>query len=146
MSSRNRFILFFVILGWALSPQEVQGQTSFGNSSLFNEGWAFVLEDPEGAALPAFDDSRWTRVQLPHDWSVKGTPSPDNASCTGYLPAGIGWYRKHFNARRLPQGKTFIYFEGVYNRSSVYLNGHLLGERPSGYASFLYDLTPYLNR
>ena len=42
--------------------------------------------------------------------------------------------------------RLFIYFEGVYNHSEVYLNGHLLGKRPSGFASFLYDLTPYLNK
>ena len=146
LTNMKKRIILLCLLGWALCLGTVQAQTSFGNSQLFNDAWSFVLGDPEGAEAPAFDDARWTRVQLPHDWSVKGTLSPDNASCTGYLPAGIGWYRKHFNARRLPAGKIFIYFEGVYNRSSVYLNGHLLGERPSGYASFLYDLTPYLNR
>ena len=39
---------------------------------------------------------------------------------------------------------AFIYFEGVYNRSEVYLNGHLLGKRPNGYVSFLYEMTNYL--
>ena len=39
----------------------------------------------------------------------------------------------------------YIYFEGVYNRSEVYLNGHLLGKRPNGYVSFMYDMTPYIN-
>ena len=146
MDMKTRTIFLLTVLWAVLSAGNVSAQTSFGNSSLFNDGWTFVQADVEGAFNPAFDDSGWMRVSLPHDWSVKGPLSPDNASCTGYLPAGIGWYRKHFNARRLPEGKTYIYFEGVYNRSSVYLNGHLLGERPSGYASFLYDLTPYLNR
>lgn len=40
--------------------------------------------------------------------------------------------------------RHYIYFEGVYNRSEVYLNGQLLGKRPNGYVSFMYDLTPYL--
>ena len=143
---KTRFLLLLAAFLAAASAWTASAQTSFGNSTLFNDGWTFVQTDAEGASRPEFDDSRWMRVQLPHDWSVKGTLSPANASCTGYLPAGIGWYRKHFNARRLPEGKTYIYFEGVYNRSSVYLNGHLLGERPAGYTSFLYDLTPYLNR
>ena len=146
MIMKRIVILFLALILATLSAYQASAQTSFGNSSLFNDGWTFVLGDVEDASSQDFDDSRWSRVQLPHDWSVKGTLSPDNASCTGYLPAGIGWYRKHFNAGRIPQGKVYIYFEGVYNRSSVYLNGHLLGERPSGYASFLYDLTPYLNR
>lgn len=142
---KTRHLLFAAAILTILSAGNTTAQTSFGKSSLFNDGWTFILGDVEGASAPSFDDSRWTRVQLPHDWSVKGTLSPANASCTGYLPAGIGWYRKHFSGRSLPPGKTYIYFEGVYNRSSVYLNGHLLGERPSGYASFLYDLTPYLD-
>lgn len=142
---KTRHLLFAAAILAILSAGNATAQTSFGKSSLFNDGWTFILGDVEGASAPSFDDSRWTRVQLPHDWSVKGTLSPANASCTGYLPAGIGWYRKHFSGRSLPPGKTYIYFEGVYNRSSVYLNGHLLGERPSGYASFLYDLTPYLD-
>lgn len=143
---RNRIILLCLFFGWVFSAGSVLAQTSFGKQGLFNDDWTFVLADPEGAATPAFDDSGWTRVQLPHDWSVKGPLSPDNASCTAYLPAGIGWYRKHFSGSSIASEKAYVYFEGVYNRSSVYLNGQLLGERPSGYASFLYDLTPYLNR
>ncbi len=72
-------------------------------------------------------------------------PSPSLASCTGYLPGGIGWYRKHFTVSDT-QKRHYIYFEGVYNRSEVYLNGHLLGKRPNGYVSFMYDMTPYLKQ
>ena len=143
---KSNFLTIPVLLWGLLSAVSSTAQPSFGTGTLFNDGWIFVQEEAAGAQAPAFDDAAWTPVQLPHDWSVKGPMSPDNASCTGYLPAGIGWYRKHFTVGDLPAGKTFIYFEGVYNRSSVYLNGHLLGERPSGYSSFLYDMTPYLNR
>ena len=121
-------------------------QTSFGESVIFNESWSFKLGDDQEAAKPEFDDSKWQKLSLPHDWSVKGTLSPDLASCTGYLPAGIAWYRKSFDGKEFDADKVYIYFEGVYNRSSVYLNGHLLGERPNGYISFMYDMTPYLNR
>lgn len=93
--------------------------------------------------MPAFDDSGWRRLTLPHDWSVEAPLSPSLASCTGYLPGGIAWYRKHF-AVTDSAARHYIYFEGVYNRSEVYLNGHLLGCRPNGYVSFLYDMTPYL--
>lgn len=121
-------------------------QTGFGESSLFNDGWTFVLRDVEGGEDPGTDDSAWERVELPHDWSVKGVLSPANASCTGFLPAGSGWYRKHFRVGDDAPEKLYIYFEGVYCRSSVYLNGHLLGHRPSGYASFMYDMSPWLRR
>ena len=123
-----------------------RAQASFGESTLFNQGWKFELSDASDAADAGFDDSHWQPVDLPHDWSVKGVLSPDNASCTGFLPGGIAWYRNHFDGSQLTDEHVFIYFEGVYNRSSVYLNGHLLGERPNGYVSFMYELTPFLNR
>ncbi|RYE07055.1 MAG: DUF4982 domain-containing protein, partial [Sphingobacteriaceae bacterium] len=37
-----------------------------------------------------------------------------------------------------------IDFDGVYQKSEVWINGHLLGFRPNGYISFRYNLTPYL--
>lgn len=122
------------------------GQGGFGKPENINNNWKFILNDVPEAKDPSFNDRRWQNVNLPHDWSVKQQLSPTLASCTGYLPGGIGWYRKTIN---IPQDrrneKVFIYFEGVYNRSEVYLNGHLLGERPNGYISFMYDATPYLN-
>ena len=142
----HRLITIIVSAVTLLVSAETFAQTSFGESTLFNDAWTFVQQDVEGAEAPSFDDTRWTRVEVPHDWSVKGPLSPSNAACTGFLPSGIGWYRKHFSGRRMTADKVFIYFEGVYNRSSVYLNGHLLGVRPSGYNSFMYDLTPYLDR
>ena len=69
--------------------------------------------------------------------------SPDCGSCQGYLPGGIAWYRRHFSVNEASE-RLYVYFEGVYNRSTVYINGHRLGYRPSGFASFVYDLTPYL--
>lgn len=121
-------------------------QVGFGDAKRFNDGWLFELSEVKGAENPLMADSTWRSLGLPHDWSIEGTYSPDLASCTGYLPGGIGWYRKHFDydAAKEKGKKKYIYFEGVYNRSDVYLNGHLLGNRPSGYASFMYDLTPYL--
>jgi beta-galactosidase len=108
-------------------------QISFGDSKKINDNWKFNLQDTPDA------------VNVPHDWSVKGQLSPTLASCTGFLPGGIGWYRKSIN---VPQSKTgekvYLYFEGVYNRSEVFINGHSLGKRPNGYISFAYDATPYV--
>lgn len=127
---------------WLLSAR-LGAQVSFGNPEKFNDGWLFMLSDDSLMATAAYDDSRWRKLSLPHDWSIEGQLSPDLASCTGYLPGGIGWYRKHFSVTD-GAARHYIYFEGVYNRSEVYLNGRLLGKRPNGYISFLYDLTPYL--
>ena len=135
-----------------------QGQVSFGHATPFNDDWRFALVGTDirptdgnsiAAEAPTFDDSRWRRLQLPHDWSVEHPMSPQLFSCTGYLPGGVGWYRKHFSLKEgnhSADTQWFIYFEGIYNRAEVFLNGHRLGMRPNGYASVLYDMTPWLNK
>ena len=40
-------------------------------------GWRFTLGDPAGAERPGFDDRQWLRLDLPHDWSIEGTPRQD---------------------------------------------------------------------
>ena len=140
---KNRLLTWiFGVLAICLSAP-LAAQVSFGNAQKFNDGWLFRLEDDSTFKQKAYEDTKWRKLDLPHDWSIEGQISPDLASCTGYLPGGIGWYRKHFKVSD-KQARHYIYFEGVYNRSEVYLNGHLLGKRPNGYISFLYDLTPYL--
>ena len=135
-----------------------EGQVSFGHATPFNDDWRFVLVGTDirttdgnsiAAESPTFEDSRWRRLQLPHDWSVEYPMSPQLFSCTGYLPGGVGWYRKHFSLKEgnhSADTQWFIYFEGIYNRAEVFLNGHRLGMRPNGYASVLYDMTPWLNK
>ena len=99
-----------------------------------------------GAEQPTFNDQNWRQLDLPHDWSIEGTFRPDNPSGHqgGLLPGGIGWYRKGLNLSGTSGKKYFIVLDGAYKNSSVYMNGHLLGTRPYGYATFQYDLTPYL--
>ena len=148
----------FVLLATA---GQTWAQVSFGHAERLNRGWRFlrvdaawnIAEQPE-MKEKNFDDSRWRRVDLPHDWGVELPMSPDKGSCQGYLPGGVAWYRQHFKIedgklkmenQAVPgQPSIYIYFEGVYNYSEVFLNGKLLGKRPSGFASFLYDMTPYL--
>jgi beta-galactosidase len=66
-------------------------------------------------------------------------------SGAGYINAGTGWYRKEFALPGNVQGKhVFIEFDGVYMDSDVWLNGVHLGNRPYGYSSFEYELTPHL--
>jgi beta-galactosidase len=95
--------------------------------------------------MPAFDDSGWRRLKLPHDWSIEGPFGPEYASGNGYAPGGLGWYRKHFRLPPASKGKMVtLEFDGVYDHSEVWLNGHFVGGRPYGYSSFTCDLTPHL--
>ena len=47
----------------------------------------------------------------------------------GYLPFGVGWYRKHFSTNTIDPLATVLWidFEGVQSSSIVWLNGVLLG-------------------
>lgn len=135
-------IFLFLIF---MLPVLAVGQVSFGKPEKINENWRFILQDVKNGEEKNFNDSRWEKIDLPHDWSVKGLLSPTLASCTGYLPGGIGWYRKTLNIPKERENeKVYLYFEGVYNRSEVFVNGHSIGKRPNGYISFLYDATPYV--
>ena len=117
----------------------------FGEKILFNDHWSFHLGDIEYGGIEHLDHSAWRVLDLPHDWSVEGIASKNNSSCTGFLAGGIAWYRKSFDMPLNKKGeKVYIYFEGVYNNSEVFINGKNVGKRPNGYISFMYDLTPYL--
>jgi len=120
-------------------------QVSFGEASKINDGWKFQKGDSEKAKSADFDDSKWRKLDLPHDWSVEGPLSPSLASATGYLPGGIAWYRKNIDIpAEMKNKKVYIYFEGVYRNGEVFINGTSLGMRPSGFISYMYDLTPYV--
>lgn len=112
--------------------------------SAFDSGWLFHKGDMAGPDQAAFDDSAWKTVDLPNDWEIAG-PFDARAAATGsgaWLPTGVAWYRKHFKA---PNAKhVFIAFDGVMERSNVWINDQPLGFHPSGYTGFRYELTPFL--
>ena len=123
----------------------LSAQVSFGEPVKINDDWQFKNKDYSDEFNSKPDNENWRIVNLPHDWSVEGPHSPDLASCTGYLPGGIGWYKKTLSIPAEDKGKLiYIYFGGVYCNSEVWVNNHLLGKRPNGYVSFMYDMTPYL--
>jgi beta-galactosidase len=114
---------------------------------LMDKSWKFYLGDDKSASEITFNDIAWRTLDLPHDWSIEGQFSKDatTGGGGGYLPTGIGWYRKQFTLPSSVKGRQVsIQFDGVYQNSEVWINGHLLGKRPNGYISFVYDLTPYL--
>ncbi|MDR2475257.1 MAG: beta galactosidase jelly roll domain-containing protein, partial [Bacteroidales bacterium] len=138
MLQRNKIMFFGLIMLFA-SQLTSHAQLSFGKPEKINEQWEFYLGD-----IPN-EKSRWLSIDLPHDWSVKESLSPSLASCQGYLPGGVGWYRKTIMIPQEKQGeKIYLYFEGVYNRSEVFVNGQSVGNRPNGYISFAYDITPLI--
>ena len=124
------------------------GVKSLRTTESFCDAWTFHLGDVEGAGKAGFDDAKWRILDVPHDWSIE-LPFDNtfpNAGAVGYLPGGLGWYRKTFTIPEASRGKKVVVdFDGVYMDSTVWINGHLLGGQPYGYTSFQFDLTPYLN-
>ncbi|MCC8088654.1 MAG: hypothetical protein LIO79_05245 [Rikenellaceae bacterium] len=113
-----------------------------------DENWKFSLGNIENSENPRFDDSSWQVLDVPHDWSIEGDYDENNPTRRGggYLPVGIGWYRKTLELNSSLKGKRlFIEFEGVMANSDVWINGHHLGHRPFGYLPLLYDITEYVD-
>lgn len=107
------------------------------------QNWRFHLGEVPEAFQRGYDDTDWRKVALPHDWSVELPFSRENSSGSGYLSGGIGWYRCRFSLNKPDgdPGPVFLLFDGVYKNSRVWCNGYYLGERPSGYIGFRYDIS-----
>ena len=130
-------VFFFICFQQGLHAQQL----------LFNGGWQFHKGDIANGENAGADTVSWRSVNLPHDWSIEGPFSEEWASATAFLPGGIGWYKKEFTMPGGSRSKhVFIYFDGVYKNSTVWLNGHYLGNRPNGFIPFEYELTDYLNK
>lgn len=97
-----------------------------------------------------FDDSTWEKINLPHDWAIKGPfmsgPNPEVGGGMGRLPShGVAWYRKKLDVALIDKGKSiFLDVEGAMSYAIVWLNGNLVGGWPYGYNSWRLDLTPYV--
>ena len=132
-------IAWLVVITMQLSAQPAGREN-------FDKNWKFHLGDITGAEKTGCPDQSWRNLDLPHDWSIEGSFKPDNPATNSgaSLPGGIGWYRKALSVYSIKDKHHFIQFDGVYMNSTVWINGHELGNRPFGYSSFQYDMTPYL--
>ncbi|MGC4033165.1 MAG: beta-galactosidase GalA [Tepidisphaeraceae bacterium] len=112
--------------------------------------------EARGAGDPKFDDSKWKTVDIPHDWAIElpffksddreiaehgfraiGPKFPENS---------VGWYRRSFEIPASDLGRRVtLEFDGVYRDCVVWVNGHRMGRHESGYTSFQFDLTDFLN-
>jgi hypothetical protein len=89
------------------------------------------------------DESIFEDVLIPHDWGIAlGYDEDQGDGATGYLLGGVGWYRKHF---KIPseslENHIVIYFDGIYDNATVYLNEKKLTLHHYGYSPFSLDLT-----
>jgi beta-galactosidase len=139
--------LYLFLLLLLAATTYVKAQSPQRIITSFDDNWLFYKGDASGAEQTAFNDKAWRKLSIPHDWSIEGPYDQANPTSRGggYLPAGIGWYRKQFTLNKASAGKNVtIEFDGVMTNSDVWINGHHVGKRPYGYISFTYDLTPYI--
>ncbi len=131
-------VLAVALLGAGSSPRQTLS---------LNEGWRFQGQITPGSAIewqfrdawkPAFDDSGWSRVFLPHSWDQV----THNPWVTINHWRGIGWYRKEFLVpASAAGGRVFLEFEGALQVARVWVNGREAGEHVGGYTGFVFDVT-----
>jgi beta-galactosidase len=101
-----------------------------------------------------FDDSKWRKVNLPHDWAVELPFVRDEEQKShGYKPLGrrypetsVGWYRREFEIPASDQGRRIaVEFDGAFRDVLIFVNGCFIGRNDNGYAPFRFDLTDFLN-
>lgn len=88
---------------------------------------------------------RWSWVTLPHDYVVTQVPDKEQNNAWGFVKYRPAWYRKHFTLSREDEGKRLVlYFEGVADRCTVYLNGCILYENRESHTPFEVDITDFI--
>jgi beta-galactosidase len=105
------------------------------------------------ASSPAFDDSDWRELDLPHDWAIELPFVNDPAlSSKGFYPLGrtypetsVGWYRRVFEMPAADAGKRImLQFDGAYRETMVVFNGFYIGVHGGGYDPFEFDVTDFV--
>lgn len=129
---------------------------------LLEKGWKFTKGEVSNAEAPAFNDTKWETVTIPHDWAIFGPFDKNNdlqnvavtqnfetqaslkTGRTGGLPyVGTGWYRTTFHST--PGKQTTLIFDGAMSEARVFVNGKEACFWPYGYNSFYCDVTGLVN-
>lgn len=137
----------------AVKSGKYGGVTDSDKKNVDGEVITIAYNDKDKAEV--FNRKDWREVTLPHDWCVEGKfvndasvtidGAPQGLVSHGFLPVGVGFYRKEFVIPELDRGKKIsIEFDGVFRNSTVWVNGHLMGNHLSGYIPSNYDLTDVL--
>ena len=102
------FCAAFILIAMTMQVQKAK-ETSRAILN-FDNNWRFLKDDVTGAEVPSFDDSKWRKLDVPHDWSIEGPYDKANPTSRGggYLPAGICWYRKSFTVNETDAKQKFF--------------------------------------
>lgn len=130
-------------LGRSLIRFPKPDKETFRKETSLNEGWKTIANETDKNAMagfesPNFDDSKWVKVDVPHNWDqYEGVRRLKHGNKHGY-----SWYRKTFDAKKEGDGKRyFLFFEGVGSYATVYLNNQKVGYHAGGRTTFTLDVT-----
>ncbi|MBS7256376.1 sugar-binding domain-containing protein, partial [Flavobacterium branchiicola] len=135
-------VLCFIIGSTGFSQQTAIKRMGSADTQSFDDNWIFsryglqadglIKEEPKNLEAIATNEINWEKLNLPHDWAIKGPFRIELRGETGKLPwKGIGWYRKHFTVPASDSGKQiFVDFDGAMANAKIYLNGNYVGTWP----------------
>ena len=99
------------------------------------EGWKFWFGNTkEGEGQP---------VEIPHDWVIGEPFTKDRREASqGFrVRRGTGWYENLLQVDVEEGHRYFLDFDGIYERSSVWINGSYAGGHKYGYTPFRLEIT-----
>lgn len=104
------------------------------------EGWEFALNEPL--------ETNYNPVHLPHDWVIHSSISEnmEQGAAQGYRERlGTGWYRQSLDIENKKEGYCYyLDFGGIFEDSTIWINGTIVGGRKYGYSPFTLDITDSL--
>ncbi len=109
-------------------------------SILINADWFYLEDGLKSISDLHLSTKNWEKVSLPHTWNK--TDALDSEP--GYR-RDIGWYQKDLFIPMVQNDMVYkLHFEGVNNKSEVYVNGKYAGGFIGGYVGFEVDITKYI--
>lgn len=108
----------------------------------FNEGWN--VSEKQGT-FGMVVEKNVRNVTLPFDAMLQKERIPNESYFAAYYPRGIWEYKKTFFVPAEDEGrKLFLQFDGVFEKSLIYINEDLAGQRAYGYSQFLVDTSGFI--
>src|ERR1035438_6151877 len=118
------------------SPRAVPARRTYS----LNRNWLFAASATPASHEAGFDESKFSRVTLPHTNVELPWHSFDDQAYEF-----VSVYRRHFHAQPMWNGKrVFVDFGGVMTAAKVTINGHRFEEYRGGYTPFAFELTEHL--
>jgi len=98
-----------------------------------NSNWLFAKGD-------STERTAWKNVDIPHTWNIEDVAD----DIPGYY-RGISWYKKKIVIpKELKNKSVSLYFEGVNQEATVFINGIKAGEHIGGYNGFSISVSDLL--